>query len=158
MAAANNRLFVEAVLYRYLSGSAWRDLPERSGDWKNTYRRFSLWAASGVRERIFHDLAADAGNEQAMTGSTIVRAHQHSAGTQKESGKTKAIGRSRGALLRPFFPPGDCLAQNVIAVRRPSSNESRMRRPGISGLGMPPPGWTIHWMSGWIVIHPVAWY
>ena len=37
--AANNRLFVEAVLYRYRAGIPWRDLPERFGDWKNTHKR-----------------------------------------------------------------------------------------------------------------------
>ena len=42
--AANNRLFVEAVLYRYRAGIPWRDLPERFGDWKSTHRRFSRWA------------------------------------------------------------------------------------------------------------------
>jgi transposase len=38
--AVDNRLFVEAVLYRYRAGIPWRDLPERFGDWKNTHRRF----------------------------------------------------------------------------------------------------------------------
>ena len=32
--AADNRLFVEAVLFRYRAGIPWRDLPERFGDWK----------------------------------------------------------------------------------------------------------------------------
>ena len=30
--AADNRLFVEAVLYRYRAGLPWRDLPERFGE------------------------------------------------------------------------------------------------------------------------------
>ena len=47
--AANNRLFVEAVLYRYRAGIPWRDLPERFGDWKNVHRRFSRWAAFNLR-------------------------------------------------------------------------------------------------------------
>ena len=46
--AADNRLFVEAVLYRYRTGMPWRDLPERLGDWKNVHRRFSRWAEAGV--------------------------------------------------------------------------------------------------------------
>ena len=33
--AADNRLFVEAVIYRYRAGIPWRDLPERFGEWKN---------------------------------------------------------------------------------------------------------------------------
>jgi transposase len=32
--AKDNRLFVEAVLYRYRAGIPWRDLPERFGPWK----------------------------------------------------------------------------------------------------------------------------
>jgi transposase len=81
--AADNRRFVEAVLYRYRAGIPWRDLPEHFGDWKNVHRRFSRWAESGVWQRIFQRLAQDADNEYAMIDSTIVRAHQHSAGAQK---------------------------------------------------------------------------
>ena len=79
----DNRLFVEAVLYRYRTGMPWRDLPERFGDGVQVHRRFSRWAKSGVWERVFQHLAADADNEYAMIDSTIVRAHQHSAGAQK---------------------------------------------------------------------------
>ena len=81
--ASDNRLFVEAVLYRYRAGIPWRDPPERFGDWKNVHRRFSRWAETGVWERVFQHLAADADNEYAMIDSTIVRAHQHSAGAKK---------------------------------------------------------------------------
>jgi transposase len=80
--AKDNRLFVEAVRYRYRAGIPWRDLPERFGDCKNVHRRWSRWAASGVWERIFRTLAADANNEYALIDSTIVRAHQHSAGAK----------------------------------------------------------------------------
>jgi transposase len=89
--ARDNRLFVEAVLYRYRAGIAWRDLPERFGPWKNVHTRFGRWAASGVWERVFQHLAADADNEYAMIDSTIVRAHQHSAGAQKNSARTRRL-------------------------------------------------------------------
>ncbi len=87
--ARDNRLFVEAVLYRYRAGIPWRDLPERFGDPIKIHTRFSRWAKSGVWERIFERLAADADNEYAMIDSTIVRAHQHSAGALKKTAKTK---------------------------------------------------------------------
>ncbi len=87
--ARDNRLFVEAVLYRYRAGIPWRDVPERFGDWKNVHRRFSRWAARGVWARVFKELAADADNEYAMIDSTIVRAHQHSAGAPKKKAKTQ---------------------------------------------------------------------
>jgi transposase len=90
--AADNRRFVEAVLYRFRAGIPWRDLPERFGDWKNTHRRFSRWSKSGVFLRIFEHLATDADNTYAMIDSTIVRAHQHSAGAQKKPALTKPSG------------------------------------------------------------------
>jgi transposase len=89
---SDNRLFVEAVLYRYRAGIPWRDLPERFGDWKNIHRRFRRWAVDGVWERLFQHLAADVDNEYAMIDSTIVRAHQHSAGAQKKSVWTRRSG------------------------------------------------------------------
>ena len=46
--AADNRLFVEAVLFRFRAGIPWRDLPERFGDWKIVYQRFNRWAKSGA--------------------------------------------------------------------------------------------------------------
>jgi len=88
--AKDNRLFVEAVLYRYRAGIPWRDLPERFGPWKAVHTRFSRWAESGVWERVFKHLAGDADNEYAMIDSTIVRAHQHSAGALKKTGRKRS--------------------------------------------------------------------
>lgn len=81
--ARDNRLFVEAVLYRYRAGIPWRDLPERFGDFRVVHTRHSRWSKAGVWERIFKLLAEDADNEYVMIDSTIVRAHQHSAGAKK---------------------------------------------------------------------------
>src|SRR4051794_39058016 len=58
--ARDNRMFVEAVLYRYRAGIPWRDLPERFGDGVRVQRRFSRWASTGVWERVFQHLAAEA--------------------------------------------------------------------------------------------------
>ncbi len=90
--ARDNRLFVEAVRYRYRAGIPWRDLPERFGGWKNTHTRFSRWATSGIWARVFGALSADADNEYAMIDSTIVRAHQHSAGARKKGARTRRSG------------------------------------------------------------------
>jgi transposase len=45
--ARDNRLFVEAVLYRYRSGIPWRDLPERFGDFRVVHLRPSRRGKSG---------------------------------------------------------------------------------------------------------------
>ena len=59
--AKDNRLFVDAVLYRYRAGIPWRDLPERFGDFRVVHTRFSRWSRSGVWEKIFQVLTATAG-------------------------------------------------------------------------------------------------
>lgn len=89
--AKDNRLFVEAVLYRYRSGIPWRDLPERFGDFRVIHTRFSRWSKTGVWEKVFQQLADDADHEYAMIDSTIVRAHQHSAGAKGGSHPQKPL-------------------------------------------------------------------
>ena len=95
--ARDNRLFVEAVLYRYRAGIRWADLPERFGDSKAIHQRFSRWARSGVWQRVFQVLCADADNEYAMIDATVVRAHQHSAGARKKGAATRPSGAARVA-------------------------------------------------------------
>lgn len=113
--AANNRRFVDAVLYRYRTGIPWRDLPECLGDWNNTHRRFSRWAVRGVWAKILILLALDADNEYAMIDATIVRAHQHSAGAPKSSGD-QAIGRSRGGLSTKIHALVDALGNPLKII------------------------------------------
>jgi len=95
--AKDNRLFVEAVLYRYRAGIPWRDLPARFGPWKNVHTRFGRWAKTGVWGRMFKHLASEADNEYAMLDSTIVRAHQHSAGAPKKGGRAARRSGAAGA-------------------------------------------------------------
>jgi len=90
--AADNRLFVEAVLYRYRARIAWRDRPERSGKWKSVHQRFARWTASGVWARIFRALSADADNEYAAIDATIVRAHQHAGARKRGAAATRRSG------------------------------------------------------------------
>jgi len=80
--ARDNRLFVDAVLYRYRAGIPWRYLPVRFGDFRVVHLRHSRWSKRGVWARLFQVLAQDADNEYAMIDATIVRAHQHSAGAK----------------------------------------------------------------------------
>ena len=87
--ATDNRLFVDAIIYRTRTGIPWRDLPERYGDWKPTHKRLRRWCESGVFARILEALALEADAEFMSIDSTSVRAHQHSAGAQKKSAKIK---------------------------------------------------------------------
>ncbi len=70
----DNRLFVDAVLYRYRAGIAWRDLPERFGDFRVVHLCHMRWSRRGVWQRIFEAQAQSADIEYAMIDVTIVRA------------------------------------------------------------------------------------
>lgn len=95
--AKDNRRFIEAVLYRYRAGIPWRDVPERFGDFRVIHTRFSRWSRRGVWRRIFETLAAEADNEYALIDSTIVRAHQHSAGAKKRGAPKRKRSAARAA-------------------------------------------------------------
>jgi transposase len=64
---ADNRLFVNAVLWIIRSGAHWHDLPERYGKYKT------------VHKRVFASLTSDPDNQYLMLDSTVVRAHQQAA-------------------------------------------------------------------------------
>src|SRR3954462_1714910 len=121
--AKENRLFVEAVLYRYRAGIPWRDLPARFGAWKKVHTRFCRWAKTGVWERIFRHLAGEADNEYVMIDSTVVRAHQHSAGAPKKAaGATRRSGAAAAARARRSTP------WSTRSATRPASPSRRGRR------------------------------
>jgi transposase len=111
--AKDNRLFVDAVLYRYRAGIPWRDLPEHYGPWKAVHTGFTRWAKRGVWVAVFAHLASDADPEYAMIDSTIVRAHQHSAGAKGGDRDQEAIGRSKGGLTTKIHALVDALGNPV---------------------------------------------
>ncbi len=79
---ADNRLFLEAVLWLARTGSPWRDLPDKFGNWNSIFRRFRRWATKDVFERIFMTLSGDPDFEYAIVDGTIVRVHQHGTGAK----------------------------------------------------------------------------
>jgi transposase len=91
--AADNRRFVNAVLWIARTGAPWRDLPERLGPWNSQWRRFDRWAAKGVWGRVL-DALRDPDLEWLILDSTVVRAHPCAAGAPK-NGTAPGAKRSR---------------------------------------------------------------
>jgi len=79
---ADNRLFLEAVLWIARAGAPWRDLPAHFGNWNSVFQRFRRWALKGVFARLFEVMSADPDFEYAMIDGTIVRVHQHGTGAK----------------------------------------------------------------------------
>ncbi len=104
--ARDNRLFVDAVRYRYRAGIPWADLPARFGDAKAVHQRFRRWAKGGVWQRVFQALSGDADDEYAMLDATIVRAHQRRAGARnKGATATRRSAGAGAACARRSTPP-----------------------------------------------------
>lgn len=78
----DNRLFLEAVLWRVRTGAPWRDLPERFGHWSSVWKRFRRWAKKGVLEQIFNELSSDPDFEYTLIDGTIVKVHRHGPGAK----------------------------------------------------------------------------
>ena len=80
--ASNNRLFMETVLWRVRTGSPWRDVPEKFGNWNSAFRRFRRWAESGVFERLFEALSEEPDFEYVLIDGTIISVHQKASGAK----------------------------------------------------------------------------
>jgi transposase len=83
----DHRLVIDGVFHRVRTGCPWRDLPERSGNWKTVYNRHRRWPGDGTWEMILGALRAGCDEEQGKAwtvaaDATVVRAHQHAAGAR----------------------------------------------------------------------------
>ncbi|MFL9680555.1 IS5 family transposase [Streptomyces sp. KL110A] len=105
---ADHRRTLEAIAWKYRTGSPWRDLPDELGSFQTAHKRLLRWAVEGTWERILAALlaAADGADDIGWTvsvDSTVCRAHQHAAGARKKGidraePEDHALGRSRGGL------------------------------------------------------------
>ena len=79
--SADNRLFIEAVLYIAKTGVGWRQPPEKYGKWYSVWKRFRRWCINGVFDDIMKDISDKIRNNNSekeilSIDSSCVKVHQ----------------------------------------------------------------------------------
>lgn len=86
-----------AMMWRFRTGSPWRDLPAEYGPWSTVYDRFRSWARTGVFEQLMQAMIAEAAArgqadlDLVSVDSTTARAHHHAAGMVPDGELAEAL-------------------------------------------------------------------
>ncbi|UXA09955.1 IS5 family transposase [Mycobacterium sp. SMC-8] len=87
----DHRVTLEGIIWRYRTGSPWRDLPAQFGAWQSVAERHLRWSTDGTYAQIFAAISRDIDVDDAdaelvelllAVDSTSVRVHQHAAGAR----------------------------------------------------------------------------
>lgn len=87
----DHRRTLEGIIWRFRTGSPWRDLPTEFGPYQSVWQRHRLWSTDGTYEAMVAAVHEHAGLElqgvEAILSidSTSARAHQHAAGARRDS-------------------------------------------------------------------------
>ncbi|RCG15687.1 IS5 family transposase [Streptomyces diacarni] len=125
---ADHRCTLEAIAWKYRTGSPWRNFPDKFGSSRTAHKRLLRWAMDGTLEKVLAAALAmaEADDDISWTvsvGSTVVRTHQHAASALKKKVPSRAepadhaLGRSCGGFsakvhlgadgrLHPHHGPG----------------------------------------------------
>ena len=122
---------LEGVIWRFRTGSQWREVPPEFGSWSTVYGRFAQWRDAGVFAALLEGMIAEAARRGQVdmslvsVDSTVARAHQDAAGmrvgedvlTALEEAATASKGaRERNKRNKPdnrtavTIPPGPSAA------------------------------------------------
>lgn len=108
----DHRLTLEGIIWRFRTGSPWRDLPAEFGAYQSVWQRHRLWSTDGTYEKMHAAVRAEVRLEGELgmlkvlsIDSTSVRAHQHAAGARFHDasaavgtgGRVESQGSARGA-------------------------------------------------------------
>lgn len=85
----DHRQVLDGIVFRYRTGCAWRDVPDRFGPWQTLWKRHARFSRDGTWDRVLPALLTDADaaggiDWQLCVDSTISRVHQHGASLPRE--------------------------------------------------------------------------
>lgn len=94
--AADNRLFINAVIYVLKTGIPWADLPGRFGKHDTVRKRFDRWCATGVWAKIAR-ATGEADLEEVQLDATTIKAHPVASTGRRRRGEKNRTPMSGGA-------------------------------------------------------------
>ncbi|WSY40728.1 IS5 family transposase [Embleya sp. NBC_00888] len=114
----------EGVVWRFRTGSQWREVPAEFGAWSTVYDRFRQWRDAGVFAALMDAMIAEAAGRGQVdmslvsVDSTVVRAHHDAAGMrvgeevlaalEEAAGRSKGDpGRRKGNMTPGTTTPGE---------------------------------------------------
>ena len=81
----DDRRIISGIIFIIRNGLRWRDAPPEYGVPKTIYNRFIRWSKLGVFNRIFAELAGQAGEpDRLMIDATHLKAHRTAASLLKK--------------------------------------------------------------------------
>jgi len=84
----DHRRTLEGIVWRFRTGSPWRDLPSEFGAYQSVWERHRRWSTDGTYNTMFAAVKANPTDEDRQlmgtisVDSTSIRAHQHAAGAR----------------------------------------------------------------------------
>lgn len=87
----DHRQVIEGIVFRFRTGTAWRDLPASFGPWQTVWKRHRRFSHDGTWDKIHARLMAESADDIDWTvsvDSTIARAHQHATNLPRAEGPT----------------------------------------------------------------------
>jgi len=79
----DDRRVINGILWRFRTGSPWRDVPERYGPRTTLYNRFVRWRARGIWDQLLSAVSEAYDGDIVMIDSSCVRVHQHGAAQKR---------------------------------------------------------------------------
>ncbi|MFE9417144.1 IS5 family transposase [Streptomyces griseofuscus] len=142
----DDRTVLNGIVWKFRTGTAWRDVPERYGPWATLHTRFRRWTLDGTFERMLRaaQARADAAGDidwLVSVDSTVVRAHQHAAGARKGGLRHPELGRSRGGLTSKIHLACNSLGRPLaFTVTGGNTNDCTQFTAVMDAIRVPRPG------------------
>jgi transposase len=114
----------EGVIWRFRTGSQWREMPEEFGAWQTVYDRFAQWRNVGVFAPLMEGVIAEAarrgqaGMSLVSVDSTVAHAHHDAAGMVVEP---ELLAVLKEAAVQEKGPRKPGKSRRRASARRPVS-------------------------------------